>query len=163
MVSVGDRPMDLADVWRNRFEGEVGELLDNMQARVEQLFELTQAHTDAVSISLEPKGISVTSFDDVQSSAFDELIRAYLYRLPDELADEQLRLVEAERAHLKFAWAGSAERYEPHYYRIQGKRLLIEYDKTQRGANHIHTVWRDLANDSGADALAAHYARSPHH
>ena len=34
---------------------------------------------------------------------------------------------------------------------------LIEYDNTQNGANHIHSVWRDLTNDWGEDALAAHY------
>ena len=32
---------------------------------------------------------------------------------------------------------------EPHYYRLQGPRLLVEWDNTQRGANHAHSVWRD--------------------
>jgi Protein of unknown function (DUF3500) len=40
--------------------------------------------------------------------------------------------------------------------------VFIEYDNSQRGANHIHTVWRDLANDFGGDALARHYAQSRH-
>ena len=69
------------------------------------------------------------------------------------------RLVE-EFARLYFLWAGGAERGQPH--RIQGERVFIEYDNTQRGANHIHTVWRDLANDFGGDALARHYAQSRH-
>ena len=36
--------------------------------------------------------------------------------------------------------------------------LLAEYDNTQRGANHVHTVWRDPRADFGRDVLAAHYA-----
>jgi len=49
----------------------------------------------------------------------------------------------------------------PHYYRVQGPRLLIEWDNTQRGANHAHSVWRDPTADFGLDVLAAH--RAAHH
>ena len=49
---------------------------------------------------------------------------------------------------------------EPHYYRVQGGTLLAEYDNTQRGVNHVHTVWRDLGADFGGDVLAAHYAHA---
>jgi hypothetical protein len=49
----------------------------------------------------------------------------------------------------------------PHYYRLQGPHLLVEWDNTQRGANHAHSVWRDPETDFGIDALAAHRAR--HH
>jgi hypothetical protein len=59
------------------------------------------------------------------------------------------------------AWAGSTEPGAPHYYRVQGPRLLIEWDNTQRGANHAHSVWRDPENDFGLDVLAAHHRR--HH
>ena len=51
---------------------------------------------------------------------------------------------------------------DPHYYRIQGPTFLLEYDDTQNNANHIHTVWRDLANDFGDDALRRHYDEVPH-
>jgi len=66
------------------------------------------------------------------------------------------------REQLCFAWAGSTEPHRPHYYRIQGPRLLVEYDNTERDANHIHTVWRDPAGDFGHDVLAGHYATSHH-
>ena len=46
----------------------------------------------------------------------------------------------------------------PHYYRLQGPRLLIEWDNTQRGANHAHSVWRDPSTDFGLDVLARHRA-----
>ena len=47
---------------------------------------------------------------------------------------------------------------EPHYYRIQGPRLVVEYDNAQRDANHAHSVWRDPLDDFGDDVLARHYA-----
>jgi hypothetical protein len=68
--------------------------------------------------------------------------------------------VAQEFDKLAFLWAGSGERNEPHYYRIQGERLFIEYDNAQRGGNHIHAVWRDLANDFDGDILAHQYAES---
>ena len=59
------------------------------------------------------------------------------------------------------AWAGPTGPGQPLYYRLQGPRLLIEYDNTQRQANHAHAVWRDPAADFGYDALGAHL--SEHH
>ena len=57
-----------------------------------------------------------------------------------------------------FAWAGGIERGQPHYYRLQGPRLLAEYDNTQRDVNHVHTVWRDPTADFSDDVLARHRA-----
>jgi hypothetical protein len=42
---------------------------------------------------------------------------------------------------------------QPHYYRLQGPRLVIEYDNTRRQANHARSVWRDPAADFGCDTL----------
>ena len=79
-----------------------------------------------------------------------------------EIAQAWARAFDREFDRLRFLWAGGSERGQPHYYRIQGERLYIEYDNVQRGANHIHTVWRDLANDFAGDVLARHYAQSHH-
>lgn len=54
---------------------------------------------------------------------------------------------------LTFAWAGSLEPGEPHYYRLQSPSLLVEYANTQNGANHVHSVWRDPHRDFGGDLL----------
>lgn len=92
-----------------------------------------------------------------QHEVLSALIDCYLERLPNELADEQKARVTAGFDSLHLAWAGATGRGHPHYYRIQGGDLLIGYDNTQRGADHIHSVWRDLSNDFGADVRAAHY------
>jgi len=73
------------------------------------------------------------------------------------------RIRRAGLDRVKFAWMGGLEKGEGHYYRIQGPSFLIEYDNTQRNANHIHTVWRDFTGDWGKDALAEHYRTAPHH
>ena len=89
------------------------------------------------------------------------LLGAYLGRLPDEAAEaENAKITGDAVRQLHFAWAGSTEPRRPHYYRIQGPRLLVEYDNTQRDANHVHTVWRDPQGDFGRDVLARHYATS---
>jgi hypothetical protein len=64
---------------------------------------------------------------------------------------------------LHIAWAGGLEPGEGHYYRVHGPTLLAEYDNTQRGANHVHTVWRDPRHDFGVDALRAHYEHGHRH
>jgi hypothetical protein len=161
-LEAGNRPLPIAGVFRQRFEGRLAELVAKMQSDLEATIGVKPAHLDALSFSAEPKGIPVPALDAGQASILRELLGCYLARLPDQLADQQARLVDHEFDRLSFLWAGSAERGQPHYYRIQGERVFIEYDNSQRGANHIHTVWRDLANDFGGDALARHYAQSRH-
>lgn len=162
VVSEGDGTLRIPDLWRNRFTGEVADLLNSMQDDGERMLGWAKDHEQALMITRVPKGAAIANLNSAQQSAFMELMDAYLDRLPEALADQQKALVAEEIDSLHFAWAGSAERYEPHYYRIQGRRLLIEYDNTQRGANHIHSVWRDLENDFGGDVLARHYAQSAH-
>jgi hypothetical protein len=63
--------------------------------------------------------------------------------------------------NLLFAWAGEQQTGvgHPHYYRIQGPTILVEYDNTQNNANHIHSVVRDLKYDFGGDELLEHYQK----
>ena len=82
-------------------------------------------------------------------------------RASDDLAANYWRAVEsAGFGEVPFAWAGPAEVGEGHYYAIRHPRFLIEYDNTQNGANHIHSVLRDYEHDWGEDLLAAHYRAS---
>jgi hypothetical protein len=67
-------------------------------------------------------------------------------------------LTPEQRAAAVFGWSDPL-RLD---YRVQGPTFLIEYDNTQNDANHIHTLWRDLRNDFGEDALRRHYQETPH-
>jgi hypothetical protein len=110
-----------------------------------------------------PKGLPATELEPRQAAELRRIVEGYAGRLPDDVAAAAMR--NAERAgleNLSFAWAGSTEPGERHYFRIQGPQLLIELDNTQGGGNHIHTVWRDPANDFGDDLLARHYQLHHH-
>ena len=48
------------------------------------------------------------------------------------------------------------DRTQPHYYRLHGGDFVVEYDNRQDGANHIHSVLRDVNNDFAADVLRDH-------
>jgi hypothetical protein len=79
------------------------------------------------------------------------------------LAEQDLKKIEtAGWDKIYFAWAGALEPGKGHYYRIQGETFMIEYDNTQNNANHVHSVWRDPANDFGEDLLKQHYQAQPH-
>lgn len=110
-----------------------------------------------------PAGILFSNLNASQKQQFLELLNLYIHRYTKLFADNMLK--EIQRAgldHLQFAWAGDTENGigHPHYYRIQGPTLIIEYDNTQNNANHVHTVVRDLKNDYGGDLLLEHYRTS---
>jgi hypothetical protein len=92
------------------------------------------------------------------------LMKVYVNRNSDDLAANVWGKIEAAGFDdVTFAWAGPDTPGQGHYYTIRGKQFLIEYDNTQNGANHIHSVFRDYENDWGEDVLAAHYVVGSHH
>ena len=168
-IVTGNRPVLEDELWvsppaeRFRDPGIVPRpLLDGLAASLaaeEQA--LGPAAVRKLSWSAAPAGVSWQRLQPGQRALLTALLGAYLGRLPDDAAErEQAKITGPAAEGLHFAWAGSTEPHQPHYYRIQGPRLLAEYDNTQRGANHVHTVWRDPAGDFGRDLLAQHYAAS---
>ena len=110
-----------------------------------------------------PRGIGGADLDPAQLSALVDLVEEFAGRLPREMAEAELRRVDAAGAeNLWFAWAGGTAHGERHYYRVQGPGLLIEHDNTQSGGNHVHSVWRVPGGDWGEDLLAAHYRAEAH-
>jgi hypothetical protein len=98
-----------------------------------------------------------------QQQQLRRLLEVYAGRMADSSARRQLeRINDGGFERLHFAWAGAHQPRQPHYYRIHGPTVLVEYDNSQGNANHIHTVWRDLENDFGGDLLRRHYVRQPH-
>lgn len=111
----------------------------------------------------EYSGLAASKMTAVQKAKLEELLGAYLNNMKSGIATEQWQKIqEAGMEKLYFAWMGGLEPGEPHYYRIHGPTLLVEYDNVQNGNNHIHCVWRDLTNDFGEDLLRAHYAHDHH-
>jgi hypothetical protein len=136
-------------------------VLDGLEARLAADEDALGPTTiQAVSWSATPAGVPWQRLRPAQHEMLTTLLGAYLARLPDEAAEREQAKITGAAEGLHFAWAGSTEPRRPHYYRIQGARLLAEYDNTQRDANHVHTVWRDPHGDFGRDVLAHHYATS---
>jgi hypothetical protein len=112
---------------------------------------------------LSPTGLAAAAMTDSQKKLLRRLLEEYARRARAELADADLARIDKEgfdKVH--FAWAGSEQPGQGHYYRVQGPTFLLEYDNTQNNANHIHAVWRDFTGDFGEDILARHYRETPH-
>ena len=154
----GDTPLPLADVWRGHFDGEFATMVETIQTSMEHTVGLAPHHIEAVRFTAQPKGISVRALTNSQRRMLRNVLDVYLRRVPDDLAELELAKFEGDRIEsLSFLWAGGIELGEPHYYRIQGPRLVAEYDNSARNANHVHTVWRDPEGDFAIDVLADHY------
>lgn len=121
----------------------------------------TTEHQEASRYTNQPKGLIAEDMNVPQRELLDALVCDYINRMPDEIAEIETEMFTGDNlTDVHFAWAGGVERGQPHYYRLQCSRFLVEYDNTQDNANHVHTVWRDPLNDFGADILARHYQTS---
>ena len=113
---------------------------------------------------LKPLGIEFRELNAGQKKIFVQLLDVYIKNYASKFSEKLLANIKKTGLDdLHFAWAGSLKPGSGHYYRIQGKALLIEYDNTQNNANHVHTVVRDLSNDFGEDVLKGHYQKQDHH
>lgn len=105
---------------------------------------------EAYVAPLPTVGIGSASLNPNQQSLVMEIIYKYLDTLPEPVAASHLeRLQAAGFENISFAWAGSLEAQRPHYYRLQGPTFLMEHDNSRNRGTHIHSVWRDFAEDFG--------------
>ena len=108
---------------------------------------------EAQSTVTPAEGIEYLVLSDEQKNVLRELVSLYTDIAPDTVADGRREQIQADGwNHVRFAWAGATKPGIGHYYRIQGKRFLIEFINTQADpagnpANHIHCIYRDLTGD----------------
>jgi hypothetical protein len=101
-----------------------------------------------------PEGIANKELNDQQRGLLKQLVAAYLANVPDDVAEQRLKVIEKGWDSVHFAWAGADKPGVGHYYRVQGETFLIEFVNTQADAagniaNHIHAVWRSMEGDFG--------------
>jgi uncharacterized protein DUF3500 len=126
----------------------------------DQAFSDIVTRNDPKVRGLNLEGLAAADMTQAEQTQLRKLLHVYADRMTQSAASDQLARIEnAGFGKLHFGWAGSIEPGKPHYYRIHGPTVLIEYDNTQNNANHVHTVWRDLERDFGGDLLRAHYAQ----
>jgi hypothetical protein len=161
-IAEGDRVIPLAGIWRDeRFPDPVEQAkLQAISDAIDTAAGYEEADHRALEYTARPKGIPGTELPAEQRAVLRALLGTYFGRVP-EAVSPMAAYDDAALDAVHFAWAGPTEPGVPHYYRVQGPRLLIEWDNTQRNANHAHSVWRDPENDFGLDVLGAHRRR--HH
>ena len=96
------------------------------------------------------EGLAAESMETSQREILMNLVHEYIDRLPDEVAQIELRkLREGNVNDIHFAWAGGETPKTPHYYRLHGPFFFVEYDNTQeqcephtfRVAAHRRRFW----------------------
>ncbi len=146
-------------------EDEARALLESLSdaQRREAVFD-TRTYGDIVTGNAEKAeppalvGIAASRLSDAQRAQLLKLIEVYAHTFEPSLAQARMQRVrDGGIEAVRFGWAGATERGRQHYYRVQGPLFLIEYDASQDGGNHIHTVWRDFNGDFGRDLLREHY------
>lgn len=146
---------------------ELVKMLDAKQRAVavfsDTAFGEMQTRNDPKARALKLEGLRAAEMTAAQRAQLRRLVEHYAGRVSATARTHALRDVEdGGFGELRFAWAGGTEVGQPHYYRIHGPTILVEYDNQQNNANHIHTVWRDLRHDFGGDLLAEHYRKHKH-
>ncbi len=115
------------------------------------------------AIATEQAGLPYNAMSSQQQQKMKQLLDVYLNNFEQNVAEDlKSRIEQAGWEKIYFAWAGGTEQGDKHYYRIQSPVFIVEYDNTQNDGNHIHTVFRDLANDFGEDVLKKHYEEAHH-
>ena len=147
---------------------ELIDMLDDTQ-RAKAIFN-AKAFSDIVTfnspkvIPLDEVGLLASEMTATQKNVLEKIIATYLASMPEKIAKFRKKKIMTEDIDsIRFGWAGATKIGEGHYFRVQGKTFLIEFDNTQNNANHIHAVWRDFdGGDYGLDLIKAHYQQAEH-
>jgi hypothetical protein len=156
-VTEGDQVIPLTGIWRGPLPDPAEQAnLQRGSDAIDAASGLDRTDHQVLALTNAPKGVPATEMDAGQREILLALLGTYLDRVPGGVSPLPRYTDPAALDAVHFAWAGSTAPGEPHYYRLQAPRLLIEWDNTQRQVNHAHAVWRDPEADFGLDVLAAH-------
>lgn len=119
-------------------------------------YDILTYNASRVSLPAE-EGLPASKMNDTQKGILRNLVDVYVNQVRTDMAEEKLQRLEEEGFDgLHWAWGGPLEEGKEHYYRIHGGNFVVEFDNRQNGANHIHSVWRDVENDFANDVLREH-------
>jgi hypothetical protein len=103
----------------------------------------------------KPVGLAAAKMTGEQKATLTKLLKAYLARMPEEVAEAQWKSVEDGGIDaIHFAYTGGTEPGKPYTYRVQGPKFIVQFlniqdDSAKNPANHIHSAWRELPSDFG--------------
>jgi hypothetical protein len=90
---------------------------------------------------LPAMGIAAADLTPAQRDLLERLCGHWIGHHHPAIAGPWSRRIAADR-DLRFAWQGGTAVGEPHYYRVHGPSLLIEWSNVQNAGNHVHAVLR---------------------
>lgn len=110
--------------------------------------DIISATNATVDDALQPPGVHASRLPRQCREQLSRLLGLYLGRLAPHLGSaEHDRIAGSDPA---FAFAGGHHEGEASHYRIQAPGLLVEYQNSQRGSGHAHTVIRSPGRDFSA-------------
>ena len=107
--------------------------------------------------TIAPEGVRVSTFTPAQRAMLVSLVREWVDILSAEAAAAKMTEIDTGLNDTYFAWAGPTTNGQGAYFRIQGPAVFIEYAPQGRvdgNTDHIHTIYREPANDYAANALS---------
>lgn len=111
--------------------------------------------------AIQPEGLKASAMNEQQRAMLLDLISEWAGIVHESAAATRMAEIKAAIADTWFAWSGpitfTPGRNGTSYYRIQGPNLVIEYAPQRMGGDpsmHIHTIYRDPANDYGRKLIA---------
>jgi hypothetical protein len=125
------------------------DLVDKARVSVQAPVDIHSGASPHFTETIKPRGVAAEEMPGEARILLGRLVDCYDSILnPDVLAAQPER--QAGTSGLHFAWEGPIDGSGPRYYRVQGKRLLIEYSLTTGLAGHVHSVRRVPGLDFGA-------------
>jgi hypothetical protein len=135
-------------------------LLDSLQAKQRSQAVLNYTVADLVlgpgmdDKKITPEGLKASALDAGQQALLLDLIAEWAGIMNERSSADRMAQIKADLSETWFAWSGptsgKAGSNIAAYYRIQGPHLVIEYaPQHDQPANHVHTMYRDPANDYG--------------
>lgn len=113
-------------------------------------------NSSKVSLPRE-EGLPASRMSGTQQEMLMALVTLYVSQVRSDVAQERLDVFKTDGIDgIHLAWAGPVDKSKAHYYRLHGGDFLVEFDNRQDGANHIHSVYRDVENDFASDVLRQH-------
>lgn len=97
----------------------------------------------------KPAGIAAAEASPEAQKHLRALVADYVRTIAETYADRYLEWFEREEwPTVRFFWKGDTAPGATYYWRLQGRRFLMEHDG-QEGGRHIHSIWRDVEADFG--------------
>jgi hypothetical protein len=103
--------------------------------------------------TIQPEGIPGSELNEKQRAMLLELAGEWIGIQGEAAAKAKMEEVKMNLGETWFAWSGPIQKGAAAYFRIQGPTVIIEYAPQRTGGDasqHIHTIYRDPANEYGA-------------